>query len=123
MGTFTVTVTVCNPPDYARTATVACLVDTGAASGHLPAALLMGLGVLPFDDRPAVFAAGRRGLRRVGRADFISDGRETPALVVFGGAGAPALLGAMTLQGLGVDPSARRLIPGDVPMAPLALRR
>ena len=119
MGTFAVKVTVLNPLDPARSATVECLVNTGAAYSQLPSGLLDSLGITHFDERPAIFADGRPSLCRVGRADFIYDSRRTPALVVFGEYGAPALLGAMTLEGLGlgVDPIAKRLIPIEIPMA------
>ncbi len=119
MGTFSVKVTVLNPVDPSKSATVECLVDTGAAYSQLPSDLLDSLGITHFDERPAVFADGRRSLCRVGRAEFIYNSRQTPALVVFGERAAPALLGAMTLEGLGlgVDPIAKRLIPIEIPMA------
>lgn len=122
MGTFSVKITVQNPADPSRSATVECLVDTGAAYSQLPSALLASLGMTPFDERPAVLADGRRTVCRVGRAEFALDGRQTPALVIFGEGGAPALLGAMTLEGLGlaVDPIGKRLISVDIPMTPLA---
>ncbi len=121
MGTFTVKVTVQNPADPSRSATVECLVDTGAAYSQLPAGLLESLGITHFDERPAILADGRRTSCRVGRAEFVHDGRQTPALVVFGEGKALALLGAMTLEGLGlgVDPIGKRLIPVDVPMVSL----
>ncbi len=119
MGTFTVKVTIANPRDATMSTTVDCLVDTGAAYSQMPAALLRSLDIAPFDQRPVIFADGRRGSCQVGRAEFVVDGRETPSLVIFGDEGAPALLGAMTLEGLGfgVDPLGRRLVPIDVPLA------
>ena len=119
MGTFAVKVTVLNPLDPSKSATVKCLVDMGAAYSQLPSDLLDSLGITHFDERPAIFTDGRRSLCRVGRADFIYNSRQTPALVVFGERSAPALLGAMTLEGLGlgVDPIGKRLIPIEIPMA------
>ncbi len=119
MGTFTVKVIVGNPLDPSKAATVECLVDTGAAYSQIPSDVLESLGISPFDERPAILADGRRTFCRVGRADFLHDSRQTPALVVFGEGGAPALLGAMTLEGLGlgVDPIGKRLVPVDIPMA------
>jgi len=123
MGTFTVKVTVLNPLDPSRSATVKCLVDTGGACSQLPSDLLESLGITLFDQRPAIFADGRRGPCRVGRADFVHDGRQPPALVVFGEHDALAPLGAMTLDdlGLGVDPIGKRWLPMDVPMASFLL--
>jgi len=119
MGTFTVKVTILNPGDPTLSTTVDCLVDTGAAYSQMPASLLTSLGITPFDQRPVIFADGRRGRCPVGRAEFLVNGRQTPALVIFGDEAALPLLGAMTLEGLGfgVDPLGRRLVPVDVPLA------
>lgn len=119
MGTFTVKITILNPGDPRRSTTVDCLVDTGAAYSQMPASLLRSLEITPFDQRPVVFADGGRGPRAVGRAEFVVDGCQTPALVFSGDEDALPLLGAMTLEGpgLGVDPLGRRLIPIEVPLA------
>lgn len=119
MGTFSVKVTISNPSDPSFSTTVDCLVDTGAAYSQMPRPLLASLGITPFDQRPVVFADGRRGTCEVGRAEFVVDGRQTPALVIFGEETALPLLGAMTLEGLGlgVDPLGRRLVPIEIPLA------
>ena len=111
MRSFAIRVMILNPPDSAKSATVECLVDTGAPYSQLPSDLLHSLGITPFNERSSIFADGRRRICRVGRAEFIHDTRHTPALVVFGEAGPPALLGTMTLEGLGlsVDPIGKRL--------------
>jgi len=98
MGTFAVKVTVLNSLDPSKSATVECLVDTGAAYSQLPSDTLDSLGITHFDERPCIFADGRRSMCRVGRAEFTYDSRQTPALVIFGESDAPALLGAMTLS-------------------------
>lgn len=119
MGTFSVKVTVVNLRDPDRSVTVDCLVDTGAAYSQLPRSLLASIEIEPLDERRFVMADGRPGTCQVGKADFLVNGRQTPSLVVFGEENAPALLGAMTLEGLGlgIDPLARRLIPIDLPLA------
>lgn len=119
MGTFNVKVTISNPINLALSTTVDCLVDTGAAYSQAPRSLLESLEITPFDQRPVIFADGRRGTCQVGRAEFVVNGRQTPALVIFGEEAAPPLLGAMTLEGLGlgVDPLGRRLIPIEVSLA------
>ena len=116
---FTVKVTISNPGDPTLSTTVDCLVDTGAAYSQMPGSLLESLGIAPFDQRPVIFADGRRGSRPVGRAEFVVNGRQTPSLVIFGDEAALPRLGAMTLEGLGlgVDPLGRRLVPVDVPLA------
>ncbi len=119
MGTFSVKVPIANLSDSSLSSTVDCLVDTGAAYSQIPRSLLASLAITPFDQRPVIFADGRRGTCQVGRADFLVNGRQTPALVIFGEETAPPHLGAMTLEGLGlgVDPIGRRLIPIEVPLA------
>ncbi len=119
MDTFSVKVTISNPSDPTLSAAVDCLVDTGAAYSQMPRSLLESLGIVPFDHRPVIFADGRRGTCQVGRAEFVVNGRQTPALVIFGEETAPSLLGAMTLEslGLGIDPLGRRLVPLEVPLA------
>lgn len=118
MGTFSVKVTVINPLDPSQSATVDCLVDTGAAYSQLPRSVLASIGIEPFDERRFVMADGRHGTCQVGKADFLVNGRQTPSLVVFGDEAAPPLIGAMTLEGLGlgVDPLSRRLVPIDLPL-------
>ena len=118
MGTFTVKVTVSHPANANARIVVECLVDTGAAYSQFPRSLLSSLGITPTGER-AIFADGRRITCQVGEARVTLNGRQTPTLVLFGEEGAPALLGAMTLEGLalGVDPLARQLTPIDVPMA------
>ena len=90
-----------------------------ARYSQMPRSVLASLGIIPFDQRPVIFADGRRGTCQVGRAEFVVNARQTPALVIFGEETAPPLLGAMTLEGLGlgVDPLCRRLIPIEVPLA------
>ncbi len=119
MGTFAVMMTISNPSDPTLSTTVDCLVDLGAAYSQMPRSMLESLGIVPFDRRPVIFADGRRGTCQVGRAELVVNGRQTPALVIFGEETAPSLLGAMTLEGLGlgVDPLGCRLVPIEVPLA------
>lgn len=118
MGTFSVKVMIVNPAKPERVVTVDCLVDAGAAYSQLPRSLLASIGIEPFDERRFMMADGRRGTCQVGKAEFHVNGRQTPSLVVFGEENSPPLLGAMTLEGLGlgVDPLARRLVPVDLPL-------
>jgi len=66
VGTFSVKITIANPRDPGRAATVDCLVDTGAAYSQLPRSLLTSIGIEPFDERRFVMADGRRGRCRAG---------------------------------------------------------
>ena len=90
--------------DRQRIREVEATVDTGAAYTTLPASILHDLGITPM---------GRRTDMDIGRAWATIDGQSEITLVVFGEDDAPALLGAYTLEGLGlaVDPIAQRLVP------------
>lgn len=111
MGTFSVTLHVAGEA-RARPVAVDALVDTGASYTMLPARLLAELGVASSGRRLFVLANGDRVTRDVGQTWVRVDGHEVMTVVVFGDDAAPALLGAVTLEemGLGVDPLARRLI-------------
>jgi len=119
MGTSKVTVILSHPVNASASTVVECLVDTGAAYSQFPRSLLAALGITPTGERTIIYADGRRVTCQVGEARVTVNNRQTPTIVLFGEEGAPALLGAMTLEGLalGVDPLARRLVPVDVPMA------
>ena len=88
-------------------------VDTGAAYTTLPARLLSELGVERMDRRAFLLADGRRVEMDIGRVWATINGASEVTLVVFGEDDAPCLLGAYTLEGLGlaVDPTAQRLVP------------
>ena len=99
--------------DGQRTRDIEATVDTGAAYTTLPTPLLRELGVAPIGKRRLLLADGRRIEMNIGRAWVTIDGESEVTVVVFGGDNAPPLLGAYTLEGLGlaVDPLGQRLIP------------
>ena len=112
MGTFSWPVRISNL-EGGRTRDLEAIVDTGAAYTTLPAPLLRELGVTPLGTRRFLLADGRRIAMEWGEARATIDGEAVTTLVVFGEDDAPALLGAYTLEGLGlaVDPVERRLVP------------
>lgn len=112
MGTFSVTIEAGDPQGQ-QFRTVEALVDTGASYTTLPASFLRELGVTPHSRRPFLLATGGTVLRDIGRTWVRIEGRVEMTIVVFAEDGAPPLLGAVTLEelGLGVDPVARKLIP------------
>lgn len=93
--------------------TIDALVDTGATFTLVPGELLRELGVRPQRRASLRLADGRTHEQEVGHMLVELDGLEGPTYVVFGTNGAPAAIGAVTLEGflLGVDPVAQRLIP------------
>ena len=112
MGTFNWPIRI-SSMDGQRTRDIEATVDTGAAYTTLPTPLLRELGVAPIDKRRLLLADGRRIEMNIGRAWVTIDGESEVTVVVFGGDNAPPLLGAYTLEGLGlaVDPLGQRLIP------------
>ena len=95
------------------------LVDTGASYLSLPGSLLRGLGYRVLDTQRVVFATGQTSVWAVTQVKVRLEGRERTVIAFFADEGAPALLGAQTLEsfGLGVDPLGRRLIPVDAYLA------
>ena len=112
MGTFSWTVEVSNLTDE-TSASVEALVDTGSSFSVLPANLLRGLGVSPDSRSTFEFGDGRRVELDVGQIWVTINERRAITKVVFGEDEATYLLGSHALEGvlLGVDPSAKLLIP------------
>lgn len=112
MGTFRVQVEV-GDPEGKRFQTVEALVDTGATNTTLPSPLLADLGVTPYTTTVFELADGRQLELGVGRTWVKVDGWQEFTQVVFAGEGTEPILGAVTLEemGLAVDPVKRRLQP------------
>jgi len=111
MGTFRVAIEV-GDLQGRRWEALEALVDSGATYTVIPAPILKGLGLEPYDRRPFILADERQVEMEIGLAWVRAEGRSTMATVIFG-EGDQALLGAHTLEGLGlgVDPLRRRLVP------------
>jgi len=112
MGTFRYPIEI-GDPQGERYERVEALVDTGASYTVLPASLLRRFGVEPLERWPFRLADGRQVEYEVGQTQVRIDGRSRFTIVVFGEEGVEPLLGAVTLEelGLAVDPVARQLIP------------
>ena len=112
MGTFSYPLEVI-AADGNRSATVPALVDTGSTYTCLPASLLRELGIVPVERIYTELADGSIVEESVGEARVRVEGIERSTIVIFAGEGAPALLGAYTLEGalLVVDPVRQRLRP------------
>ena len=103
MGTFEIQVRVRNPMggDYEK---ATMTVDTGASYSKLPASLLAKLGIEREDQTyPVVLADDRIEEYAIGQASFEIAGRARISPVLFGEEGI-ALLGATSLQALGLIP-------------------
>ena len=96
-----------------RARRVRFLVDSGAVYSLVPGATLRKLGLRPYREVIFSLADGTTVTRKVGDAYFEINGDLGPAPVIFGEEGDEPLLGATTLESLGLvlDPFKRRLIP------------
>ena len=99
--------------------TIEALVDTGAAYSVVPRAVPESLGCVPVRTQRVVLADGRIEEWSVTQIDMECEGRGTRTPILMGPADGPVLLGATTLDelGLGIDPLNRRLIPVDLYLA------
>ena len=96
-----------------RKAKVSFLIDSGAIYSLVPAPTLRKLGIRPHRRVDFALADGTTVTRRVGDAYFEFQGEGGAAPVIFGEKGDEPLLGATTLESIGLvlDPFKRRLIP------------
>jgi clan AA aspartic protease len=96
-----------------RKAVVRFLIDSGAVYSLVPDPVLRKLGIRPHRRIDFALADGRTITRQVGDAYFELRGEGGAAPVIFGETGDEPLLGATTLESIGLvlDPFKRRLIP------------
>ncbi len=123
MGITTFEVEVGNSATPAVTRKLLLLVDSGAIYSVVPAPILHELGVEPYTEQVYRLANGEHIARKRGAAFFRYGERVGAADVIFGEAGDYTLLGAFTLESLGLalDPLKRELRP--IPMLLAALCR
>jgi predicted aspartyl protease len=113
MSVFAIKATVINLTNPERRLSTELLVDTGAVGSMLPRSVLVALGISPRSKRRFRLGDGRTVVWEFGDATFIVDGFQAPSPVIFGEENCPSLLGAVTLEamGVGVDPVNKQLIP------------
>lgn len=111
MGITTVEVEIGVPNDGNRWESLEFLVDSGAVYSVVPATVLERLGIRPVTEEVFRLANGDKITRRKGIAAFRLGKRIGGADVVFGEPGDSNLLGALTLEALGLvlDPLKREL--------------
>ena len=121
MGLTVLEVEVGNPADPEVTEKLEFLVDSGAVYSVVPRGILERLGIKPLANQQFRLADGSKVERQKGGALFRFQDCVGVADVVFGEEGDSILLGALTLESLGLvlDPLRRELKP--LPMI-LALR-
>ena len=92
--------------------TVEALVDTGATYTMIPRSILARLGISPVRRRTFALADGREREFDMAETRARLNGATAATIVIFGEDGVAPLLGAYTLEGLGlaVDSSGQRLV-------------
>ena len=113
MGLTVLEIEVGNPADPEDTRKVELLVDSGAIYSVVPTPVLEGLGIKPLAEQEFRFADGSKVTRQKGIALFKYGDRIGGADVLFGEPEDSTLLGAFTLEALGLalDPLRRELRP------------
>jgi aspartyl protease family protein len=102
-------------PDEQRFETIEALVDTGASYSALPRSFLERLGIIPHRRMTFTIAEAGRVEMDIGRAWIRVDGQMEMSLVGFASDDALPVLGAFTLEALGlaVDPTRKILVPSE----------
>ena len=115
MGLTRLNIAISNPSDKERAETVEMLIDSGAIFSIVPASLLERLGIEPDSAETFRLADGSTIVRKRGTANFRYGNRIGGAAVIFGEPTDSLLLGAHTLESLGLslDPTRGELV--DIP--------
>jgi clan AA aspartic protease len=113
MGLTVLEIEVGNPADPEVTEKIEFLIDSGAIYSVVPTPILRNLGIKPMTEQEFRLADGSKIVRKKGIALFKYGDRIGGADVLFGEEGDSSLLGAFTLESLGLalDPLRRELKP------------
>jgi len=113
MGLTFLKLRVINPARPRSAETLEFLIDTGAVYPVVPRRVLSRLGIEPDRTDEFTLADGSHTRRKVGGAVFELDDRRGPSPVIFGEEHDATLVGAVTLEALGlmIDPFKRQLRP------------
>jgi predicted aspartyl protease len=113
MGINLLEVEVGNPPAPGVTEKLEFSIDSGAVYSVVPTPILERLGIKPLSEQEFRLAGGTKILRKKGIALFKYEDKIAGADVIFGEEGDSVLLGAFTLEALGLalDPLKRELKP------------
>ncbi len=113
MGLTVLEVEVGNPANPEVTKKLDFLVDSGAIYSVVPTPILERLGIKPLSDQEFRLADGTKIMRKKGIALFKYEDKIGGADVIFGEEDDSVLLGAFTLEALGLalDPLKRELKP------------
>jgi clan AA aspartic protease len=118
MGPFSVKFLIKHPLHPDRKLELEGLVDTGGLFMQVPADLVSQIGIAASGTRAVHYADGTKDSVSAAKADISINGSETATMVLCGKPKSLILIGATTLEtlGLGVEPIHKRLIPVEAPM-------
>jgi len=121
LGLTVLEIEVGNPADPEITENVEFLIDSGAIYSVVPGPILEKLGIKPLAKQEFRLADGTKIVRKKGIALFKYGDRIGGADVIFGEEGDTKLLGAFTLEALGLalDPLKRELKPLPMVLGPV----
>lgn len=124
MGLTVLEIDVGNPANPDVTEKIEFLIDSGAIYSVVPTPMLERLGIRPLAEQEFRLANGEKIVRKKGMAVFKYGDRIGGADVIFGQEGDSVLLGAFTLEALGLvlDPLRRELKPLPMILGRLAGR-
>jgi len=113
MGITVLEIEIGNPADPDVTEKIELLVDSGAVYSIVPTPIMEKLGIKPLTEQTFRLADGSKIVRKKGVAIFKYKDLIGGADVIFGEEGDSNLLGAFTLESLGLllDPLKRELKP------------
>lgn len=113
MGLTVLTIGVGNPANPEITQPIEFLIDSGAVYSVVSSEVLEKIGIKPLKEEEFRCADGSKIIRKKGVAIFKYNDRIGGADVIFGEKGDANLLGALTLEALGLslDPLKRELKP------------
>ncbi len=113
MGLTVLELEVANPANPQKTEKIEFLIDSGAIYSVVPISILKKLGIKPISEEEFRLANGQKIIRKKGIAFFKYLDKVGGADVIFGEKGDSILLGAFTLESLGLvlDPLKRELKP------------
>jgi clan AA aspartic protease len=123
MGLTILEVEVGNPANPEATKKIEFLIDSGAIYSVVPTPILERLGIRPLSEQEFRLADGTKIVRKKGIALFKYGDKIGGADVIFGEEGDSILLGAFTLEALGLalDPLKRELKPLPMILAMFAV--
>jgi len=113
MGITALKAKIVNPADRAQFEIIECVVDSGAIFAVVPATVLRRIGVRPNRRESFTLMDGSQVTRQLADAVFEVAGRQGASPVIVGKPGDATVMGAVTLESLGLmlDPLRRELRP------------